>query len=438
MRKTTCVLATVAVLSGLTWADWPQFMGPNRDGVSTETVQLADAWPEDGPKVLWTIRDGLGRGYAGPVVRDGEVYLLDRVGDQQDVLRCIDLATGKPLWTFSYVAPPEAKDDPKAGRYKGNYNGSRNMPAVDATHVYILGPFGDLNCVSRKTHESVWSTNLIREYDADLGNWGLCQSPVLYRGTVIAAPLSKKAGIVAFDKTTGKEVWRSERLGGIAWTSAAVSTVDGVDQVVMLYNRDAPRLTGLDAATGRKLWEHRGWRCANPVASHTDCGDGRFFITGGYKAGCVMVQVTRDGDDWKVQERFKSDACGAQAAKPVFYKDHLYVNSNDFLTEATAGNGVMCMDLAGNVMWKTSNDNREEIGSIVIADGKIFSLLSEKGVLRLLRATPDGCRELASAGVTRGINIWGPMAISDGKLLIRNRGSLICLDVSAEANPADR
>ena len=109
MRKTTCVLAAFAVLSGLTWGDWPQFMGPNRDGVSTETVKLADAWPADGPKVLWTIRGGLGRGYAGAVVQDDKVYLLDRVSDQQDVLRCIDLATGKPEWIFSYVAPPEAK-----------------------------------------------------------------------------------------------------------------------------------------------------------------------------------------------------------------------------------------------------------------------------------------------------------------------------------------
>jgi outer membrane protein assembly factor BamB len=207
----------------------------------------------------------------------------------------------------------------------------------------------------------------------------------------------------------------------------------------MLFNRDEPRLVGLDAATGRKLWLYSGWKCPNPVASHTDCGAGRFFITGGYKAGCVMVQVAKDGDAWKVQELFKNLNCGAQACKPVLYKDHIYANSGDFTNaDATAGNGLMCLDLTGAVKWKTSNDNIEENGSVLIADGKIFSLLSEKGVLRLVQATPEGYKELASAKVCQAGNTWAPMALSDGKLLIRSRRSLFCFDVAAEAKAAEK
>ena len=413
-------------------ADWPQFQGPNRDGVSTETVKLADAWLAEGPKVLWKIEYTLGSGYGGPVVEGGKVYLLDRVGDQKDVLRAIDLATGKEDWTYSYFAPPEAKDDPKAGQWKGGYWGSRNLPTVDAKNVYCLGPYGDVTCVSKETHEAVWTRNLIREYDALLGNWGICQSPLVLKDTVVVAPLSKKAGLVAFDKATGKEAWKSEPLGGIAWTSPFLSTVDGVDTVVILCNRDEPRLAGVQAATGRKLWVYQGWKCPNPVASHTDCGQGRFFITGGYKAGCVMVQVKKDGEAWSVRELFANKKCGAQASKPVFYKDHLYANSGDFLDEdSKSGPGLLCMDLEGKVCWHMANDNIEENGNVLIADGKLFFLSSEKGVLHLVRAVPDACQELASAHVWKGANIWAPMALSQGKLLIRVKQSLLCLDVSA-------
>jgi outer membrane protein assembly factor BamB len=439
MGKAVWALTAVVVFVGVAWADWPQFQGPNRDGVSTETVKLADTWPEGGPKVAWKIEWTLGTGYGGPVVEGGKVYLLDRVNDRQDVLRCIGLASGKEEWKYEYFAPAEAKDDPAAGKWKGGYGGSRNLPTVDATGIYILGPFGDLTCVSKETHQAVWTRNLMKEYGAILGNWGICQSPVLYKGTVIVAPLSKEAGIVAFDKASGKEVWKSERLGGPAWTSPFISTVDGVDQVVMLFDRGEPRLVGLDAATGRKLWQYNGWKCPNPVASQTDCGQGRFFITGGYKAGCVMVQAAKDGDAWKVQELFKNLNCGAQACKPVFYKGHIYANSGDFTNaDATAGNGLMCLDLAGAIKWKTSNDNIEENGSVLIADGKIFSLLSEKGVLRLVQAAPDGYKELASAKVCQAGNTWAPMALAGGKLLIRSRRSIFCFDVAAEAKPAEK
>jgi outer membrane protein assembly factor BamB len=422
----------VAALAHVAPADWPQFQGPGRDGVSTETIKLADSWPAGGPRVVWKMEGKLGTGFGGPVVAGGQIYLFDRVNDQQDVLRSIDLGSGKQEWTFAYYAPPQAKDDPEAGRYKGGYNGSRNLPTVDGGRVYILGPFGDLHCVNPETHQAVWARNIIRDYGANLGNWGICQSPAVYGKMVIVAPLSKKAGIVAFDKGTGKEVWKSEPLGGIAWTSPFISTVDGVDQVVMLLNRNEPRLTGLDAATGRKLWLYEGWKCPNPVASHTDCGRGRFFITGGYGCGCVMVQAARQSGRWQVRELFRNKNCGAQACKPVCYKGHLYANSTDF------GNGLMCLGLAGNVKWKTANGNEEENGSVLIADGKIFSLLSETGVLRLVRASTDGHQELASASVCGGGNTWAPMAVSDGKLLIRRGRTLVCLDVGAVSGAAGK
>lgn len=408
-------------------ADWPQFQGPGRSGISPETG-LASTFPAGGPKVLWT-NEKLGKGYGGCVVQGGRIYILDRVNNESDVLRCLDPATGKQEWAYTYKAVGENGK----GTYKMGYNGSRNMPAVDEKNVYILGPFGDLACVSKETHDKVWAVNLIKDYGAALGNWGMCQSPALYKDNVIVAPLSKQAGVVAFDKATGKEAWKSEALGGIAYTSPAISAIDGTDQVVILCNRDEPRLVGLDAAGGKKLWMYDKWACPNPIANPTDCGQGRFFITGGYQAGCAMVQVKKDGDAWQVKELFRSKDCGAQACKPIFYKDHIYAKSNDFLVkDKKEANGVMCMDLDGKVQWKVGCDNDEELGSILIADGKLYSFSSEKGTLKIYQASPDSAKELASAKIAEGMNLWAPMALADGKLLVRCGGNLYCLDVKGE------
>ena len=426
MLKLSLPLFAFLVLAPVCFAEneWPQFQGPNRNGVSNQTVSLAPTWPAEGPKVAWAKKD-MGTGFSGAVVDSGKVYILDRVNDQQDVLRCLDLNTGAEEWTLAHDAPAEAKANPQAGKYKGNYNGSRNQPAVDESNIYILGPFGDVQAVSKQTHQALWSANIIKDYGANLGNWGICQSPVLYKQTVIVAPLSKQAGLVAFDKTSGKEVWKSEPLGEIGWTSPLVATVAGVDQVVMLHSRGEPRLTGLDAASGKKLWEHRGWKCPNPIASAIALPEGQFFFSGGYGSGCVLVKASNAGGQWKVEEVFKNNNCGSQAQNPIFYQGCIYATSND------TKSGVMCMDLKGEVKWKTSNENPEEIGSLIIADGKIFSLLSEQGVLRMLAASPEGYKEMAKAKITEGANIWGPMAIADGKLLVRNRRTLLCLDLKA-------
>jgi len=337
-HKTVLEWTVVGIITASTNADWPQFQGPNRDGVSTDTVKLANAWPTNGPVVLWQ-NEKLGTGYGGAAIESGKVYILDRVNDRQDVLRCLALATGLEEWTYAYDAPEDVQNEPAKGKFKGSYNGSRNVPAIDPKNVYTLGPFGDLTCVDKNSHKPVWSVNLITTYGVALGNWGICQSPVLYKNAVIVAPLSTQAGVVAFDKTTGHELWKSEPIGDITWTSPAVSTVNGVDQIVILCNRNEPHLTGIDAVTGKKLWSYNGWKCPNPIATHTDCGNGQFFVTGGYRSGCALIKAVLDSGTWNVQELFKSKECGAQACKPIFYQNHIYAVSNDAETSGQ-GNGL--------------------------------------------------------------------------------------------------
>lgn len=419
------VVGVVCGLVGLCLADWPQFQGPNRDGVSTETVKLADAWPADGPKLLWK-NAKLGKGYGGAVVEGGKIYIMDRVADKQDVLRCLTLATGEEEWNFAY----DAVGADGKGTYKGNYNGSRNHPAVDDKNVYVIGPFGHVNAVSKETHKSIWSANLVADYDATISNWGFCQNPTLYKNTMIVAPLSKKAGIVALDKATGKEVWKTDKLGDIAWTSPMAVTIEGVDVIAMLHTRDKPRFSCLDAATGKELVRYSNWKCPNPIASQIYCGDGKFFITGGYGAGCAMVQVKK-GDPWKAEELFVNKDCGSWAVNAILFKGNIYANSNDVDKATKKGNGLMCMDLAGKVVWTTGNEDVEDVGGITIADGKLFRFFSNKNIMTMAAASPDGYKELGRFEVGAGTNNWAPIVVTDGKLLLRIRDTMYCYDVSA-------
>jgi hypothetical protein len=151
-----------------------------------------------------------------------------------------------------------------------------------------------------------------------------------------------------------------------------------------------------------------------------------------------MVQVSKDGDAWKVKELFKNKNCGAMGVKPIFYKDHIYAKSNDFIGPVESpSNGLMCLDLKGEIAWKTSNDNKEELGSILIADGKIYNFFSETGMLRMARATEESYKEFGASQIASGQNMWAPMAISDGKLLIRAKRTLVCLDVCPAGNPGN-
>lgn len=435
-----CLLIVLNLAATFCLADWPQYQGPNRDGVSPETVKLADSWPADGPKVVWK-NEKLGQGYGGAIIQGGKVYILDRVDNKKDVLRCLNLETGKEEWQYAYDA---VGADGKG--VLGGYNGSRNHPVVDDKNVYILGPFGHVHAISKETHQPIWKiakkdkdaqvevpyVHMAEDYGAWVSQWGICQSPTLYKGALIVAPLTKKAGIVALDTQTGKEAWKSENVGEMAWASPSVVTLEGVDQIVIMNSRGQPRLVGVEPGTGKKLWQYSKWQLPNPIGSHSYCGQGRFFLSGGYGAGCVMVQVKKEGDAWKAEEVFQNKDCGAQAVMPVFYKDAIYANSNDVAKDTKKGNGLMCMDLEGKVKWAAGNDNIEELGGVLIADGKIYRYFSEKGEVAMAKADPAEYKELGRAKVFEGkiVNSWAPVAYSGGKLFVRHRNTMVCLDLT--------
>lgn len=393
-------------------ADWWQFQGPGRNGTSPETGLLR-SWPEDGPKELWAFP--LGEGYGGPAIRDGEVYILDRVNNERDVLRCLSFATGEELWAYAYDAPG-----------KVGHSGSRNPPTVGETRVYSVGMMGHFLCIDRKTHQPVWRKHLLEDFGNSPPSWGISQSPVLYKNLVIVAPQDPEAFVVAYDRETGDMVWQAAGLSGAGYVSPVLVTLDGVEQIVMVSA--GGQAAGISLENGGILWMYKGWRCRIPIPYPVQLPDNRLFITGGYDAGSAMLRITRDGGGFRVEELFKTDDCGSQIHQPLFFEGHLYANSNS----NSRNDGMICMTLDGELKWRTADTRglpRFERGNLLLADGMIISLDGKTGILHLVKPSPSGYRELAQAKIFDSNRMWAPMALTDGKLLLRDQKQMKCLDL---------
>jgi outer membrane protein assembly factor BamB len=416
-------IAVIAALSAVCAfaADWPGYFGPKRDSTSTEKGLLR-SWPKEGPKVLWTAPVGIG--YGGPAVSGGKVYLLDRDDKVGDNLRVFDLSNGKELWNFAYDAP---------GSF--NHPGSRSTPAVDGNNVYTCGSLGDLYCINTSTHKPVWNKNVWKDFGGgQLPRWAITQNPLIYRNLVIVAPQTSQAGVVAYDKLTGELKWQSPALsGGVGYVSPSIVKIGGDDHLVMImagigFGRSASggSVNGLDPLSGKVLWTYGNWQCGIPVPHAVDAGEGRILITGGYSAGAAMIKVEKKADgSYGVAELFKTIDFGAHTQPPILYKDHFYVP----YTINERSDGLVCMGMDGKIKWKTGDDPAFNKGGAILVDGLLLSVDGNKR-LYLIEPDPSGFKPLASAELLEQGENWAPIALVDGKLLIRDHKNLKCVAVA--------
>jgi len=391
--------------------EWPWFMGPRGDGTSTEKG-LIRSWPAGGPKVLWRV--SVGKGYGAAAIRDGEVFLMDRVGDRADALRCFDLETGREKWRFQYDAPGKLSHD-----------GARTTPAVTDRFVFIIGPFGHFHCVDRKTHKAVWKKNLLADFGTKRPTWGVAQSPLLYNDMVIVAPQSKRIGLAAYDQATGKERWHSPPTGRMTYATPKLITLEGEKQATFISQEG---VVAVDAETGRELWRYKH-PCRIPVPNVSELGGGRLFVTGGYNAGSAFIDVSRRNGKWTVTEAAKIDKIGSHCHAGLVWQGHVYAlcNTNE------RRDGLVCFDRNGKLLWQTKrNPNLDKGGSILTADGVIYIMDGRTGELYIMQPSPEKFIALDKAKLLSGREIWAPLALCDGRLVIRDHSQMKCVDLRAE------
>jgi outer membrane protein assembly factor BamB len=418
MKTNLKLIATIIMMIACnTLADWPQYLGPNRNATSPEKGLLR-SWPKAGPEVLWTV--SLGPGYGGAAVSDGKIYILDRISGKQDVLRCLDFGTGKEQWSYTYEATGRA-----------SHPGSRSTPAIEGDFLYTCGSFGDVYCFDVRTHKPVWNKNVWKDFGGgNVPRWAISQNPLIYKDSLILASQTEKAGVVAYDKANGQVKWASPALPGrVGYVSPSIVEIDGEENLVMITagsrGGGGGAVLGMDPNTGKRLWIYEGWSCQIPIPNVTEIGDGRLFITGGYKAGSAMIEVYKKGKTYNVTEVYKTDDFGTHVHPAVLHEGHLYAHC----TTNTRRDGMVCMDLNGKVKWKTERSPVFDKGGFILADGLIFSIDGREGILYLIEPDPTGYKELASIKLLDSRECWGPLSLVDDKLLIRDQKQMKCVVV---------
>jgi len=428
-RLNTLFVALLACITTSYAQDWPQYLGPDRNSTSTQKNVLR-SWPESGPEVLWTVEAGLGNG--GPIVKDGKVYFLDRDDAVGDNMRCFDLSSGEKLWNYAYDAPGTVR-----------FPGTRSVPAIDGNLVYSCGHNGDLYCIDINTHKPIWNKNIWTDFGGgELPRWAIVQCPLVYDNLVILASQAPDAGVVAYDKLTGDLKWTTPSLGREGYASPAIVKVSGEDQVVMIgassgrgEDQHGGKVIGIDPHSGKILWEYTNWQCIIPAPSAYDAGDGKALIIGGYEAGAAMIQVEKKADGtYCVTELYKNVDFGGHTKPPLYHEGYFYAQ----YSTNRRRDGLVCMSMDGELMWKTGREPGFNKGSMILADGLIFATDGDK-TLYLIEPDPAGFNALASADVLEIVEVaeprygnqnWAPIALADGKLLIRDQSQLVCVKVA--------
>lgn len=408
-------------------ADWPQFRGVNRDAKATGTGLLSE-WPAGGPKLLWEA-SGLGTGYSSVSMQNGRLFTIGDIGVDQYVI-AVSLDTKAILWKTRIGA-----------QWIDRYAGPRGTPTADGATVYAIGTDGDLLALEAATGKVVWRKNLATDFGGRMmSGWRFSESPLVDGDRLIVTPGSADALLVALDKKTGREIWRTKagEMGpqgrdGAGYSSVVISNGAGVKQYVQLVGRG---IVGVRASDGAFLWSYN--RVANDTANISTpvvSGDYVFAATG-YQTGSGMVKLAKTADGVSATEQWFLDGRSFQNhhGGVVLVDGHLYGGQGHRM-------GLpICVEFAtGKKVW--GGDIRNEgqgSAAIAYADGNLV-FRYENGTVVLIEATPAGYREKGSFKIPNASPLnWPYPAISDGKLFLRDQDRLLVYDIKAGARAASR
>ena len=386
--------------------DWPQWLGPNRNGSSPETGLLA-AWPAEGPKVLWKVAGG--EGCSSVVVAGGRAYtLVQRGGDE--LALALDAATGKEIW--------KTRCGPA---YRNRYgDGPRSTPAIDGTRLFVQSVTGPLLCLETETGKIVWQRDILKEFEAENITWGLSASPLVEGELVLAIPGGKGAGVAAFDKATGKLAWKTGD-DRAAYASPIAVTVGGERQAVFFT---ASGLLAVRPATGKELWRI-AW------TTEDDCNictplliEDQLFVSSIDNVGCALYRLkeatppTPPAAIW--ESRGAKSVMQNYWATSVVHGQHLYGLSGE-----TGVVNLRCLEWAtGQLVWSKDRFGK---GTITLADRHLY-ILTKPGELVVAAASAKGYEEKARLKIM-GDNRTAP-TIADKKLYLRDRKNIVCLDLA--------
>jgi outer membrane protein assembly factor BamB len=401
---------------------WPRFRGGDFDNINKERVKLIDKWGSSGPQIVWKI--DLGDGHAAPAIYNGRVYILDYdERKKNDALRCISLETGQELWRRWYSVS-----------LKRNHGMSRTIPAVSDKYVVTIGPKCHVMCANPVTGEFLWGIDLARAYKAEVPLWYTGQCPLIDNDTAIIAP-GGNALMIGVDCSTGKVIWKTPNPD--KWKMSHSSVVPMIFSGKKMYVYAAiGGVFGVSASgtdKGRVLWKTDKFKASVIAPSPLILENGKIFLTAGYGYGSMEIQLVPDGNSFlvKVLKAYKPlGGLASEQQTPIFFRHHIFA-----ILPKDAGigrNQFICCNAEDvtKIIWTSSKTDRYGLGPYILADGKFF-ILSDDGTLTIAKAGILKFEYLDKAKIMDGQDAWGPIAIADGYLLMRDSKQMVCINVRA-------
>lgn len=393
-------------------ADWPQFLGPDRNGISAETGLLTQ-WPADGPKELWRAPGGVG--LSGVSISRGRLTTLIQKDGQQWLI-ALDAQSGKSFWKT-----------PLAPEYKNQQgDGPRATPTIVGDTVLAFTGEGILSAINFENGQSLWQRNVVKELNGKVADYGMASSPLVVGDLVIVTVGAPPATVAAFRVKTGEPAWNAGQDDPAGYSSPALLDVGGRQQIVVFTGSS---VLGLVPDSGALLWRY-------PFETDYDCNiatplavDGKVFISSGENHGSVLLELKPQGDKFNVAEVWKSE--GTESVLRNEWQTSILLGGNlyglDNIGSAGPVTHLTCVKAAtGQRLWQQLRFGK---GNLIAADGKLF-ISTMTGDLIVIKATPAGYQELGRKQVL-GATRQAP-ALSSGLLYLRDNMEIVCLDVQAK------
>lgn len=415
MKKFRYIFLPILILSMLVFAaeevNWPCFHGPNRDNISAETG-LLQAWPEDGPELLWSI-EGIGHGYSTVSIADGRIFTAGMI-EKKTYVTALDLS-GKTLWQTLNGQSWQAAD---YQTWAVPYAGARATPTVDGGKVYHLSDLGRVAAFDAKTGKELWAVDIMKTFQAEKPEYGYSESVLIDGRKLICCPAGEGGYIAALDKETGKILWAGPALEDpVGNGSTMIAAIGGEKQYVTL---SASRILSFSPEDGRLLWEFpfenaRENNCADAVISSE-----LVYGSSGYGKGSILLHPHSKADGtWVADEVWATELLDNHHGGVLMKDGYLYGAGHN-------SRGWFCLDFkTGKEMWKERGK-----GSLIYADGHLYCL-EERGTMSLVKASPDKWEEAGSFKVPKGGEgfYWAHPVVCGGRLYIRHAEKLFVYDI---------
>lgn len=388
---------------------WPGFGGPDGN-FRVEAPPLATSWPAEGPPVLW--QRALGAGYSAIAAEGGVLYTMYRDGDRDAVI-AIDAADGATLWEQRYEARAREKNVTQFGE------GPHASPLIVGDHIVTLGYTGLLHCWSAADGSLLWKRDLVREYDAQVLEFGSSASPILFEGSVIVLVGGEQAGAIAFSPEDGAELWRSAPTS-VSYATPIVIDLDGQSQL-LYFSSDA--IHGLDASTGASLW-------SAPVVNQylNNCtppqwdDDGLLWVATQLDGGARALRLSRDADGTKVEELWSNSKLS------IHFWNSLRLGSYVYASIGSNALVLVAVDMRnGEILWQERGFEQVNF----VHTGDLTLMLDANGQLALARLAPEGLTILAQTEILEG-PMWSAPTLVGSRLYVRNKKSIVALELGRQ------